>query len=397
VNAGMQNLQAYPFEKLADLTRHSITPEIEAIPLTIGEPQHEPPQQVLTALTEALAGAGKYPTIAGTLSLRQSIASWLANRFRTRAIDPDREVLPVNGTREGLFAVAQALTASSDNPLIALPNPFYQIYEGAALLAGATPLFISASEESGYLANYQRMSNEDWQACKLLFLCTPGNPSGQVIPMTDLQALIEKALEHDVVLVSDECYSELYFDEQRPPTGLLEAAHAMGNTDFKQCLAFHSLSKRSNLPGLRSGFVAGDASLIETFRRYRTYHGCAMPLHHQTASTVAWSDETHVINNRELYRQKFAAVLPILSEDLDVAQPDAGFYLWPRINGDDQVFAKSLLEQQNVSVLPGSYLGREVDGVNPGSGHVRIALVSTLQQTLEAAERIALFLSGQAE
>ncbi len=397
MNTGMRNLQAYPFEKLAELTRHSIVPDIEAIPLTIGEPQHEPPQQVLIALTEALAGAGKYPSIAGTPPLRQAIASWLTNRFHTRAIDPDHEVLPVNGTREGLFAIAQALTAGCDNPRIALPNPFYQIYEGAALLAGAIPLFIAASEESGYLANYQHMSDDKWKACNLLFLCTPGNPSGRVIPMSDLQLLIEKALEHDVVLVSDECYSELYFDEEYPPTGLLEAAHAMGNTELKQCLAFHSLSKRSNLPGLRSGFVAGDASLIETFKRYRTYHGCAMPLHHQAASTVAWSDETHVLNNRELYRQKFAAVLPILSEHLDVGQPDAGFYLWPRIHGDDQVFARSLLEQQNVRVLPGSYLGREVDGTNPGSGHVRIALVSTLQQTVEAAERVALFLSRQAK
>ena len=275
---------------------------------------------------------------------------------------------------------------------VVIPNPFYQIYEGAALLAGVQPTLMASDHSTDFLANYRQLSEDDWEACQMLFLCTPGNPSGAVIPESELQWLIQKAIEHDVILVSDECYSELYYDEAAPPIGLLQAAESLGNSDFKQCLVFHSLSKRSNLPGLRSGFVAGDAALIREFRRYRTYHGCAMPLHHQLASIAAWSDEAHVVENRALYRAKFDSVNEVLAPALNTRIPEAGFYLWPNTPTCDAEFARSLLEQTNVAVLPGSYLGREVNGRNPGSHHVRLALVATHQETLEAAERIADFM-----
>lgn len=388
MNPGMKTLHPYPFEKLADLTAGVTLPDLQRIPLTIGEPKHQPPAHVLEALVASVEEIAKYPTIVGTLELREQIAAWIASRFNTRAVDPAREVLPVNGTREGLFAIAQALVTPGGRGSVVIPNPFYQIYEGAALLANVEPLLIPATETTGHLADYGRLTDDDWQRCEMLFLCTPGNPSGAVIPEADLHFLIGKALEHNVVLVSDECYSELYYDEANPPVGLLQAAETYGNTAFKQCLVFHSLSKRSNLPGLRSGFVAGDAELIAKFKRYRTYHGCAMPLHHQFASIAAWSDEAHVVENRALYRAKFDAVAKRLSSVLPVSVPEAGFYLWPKTPISDTVFARDLLSHTNVAVLPGSFLGRSVADTNPGAGHIRMALVATMTETVEAAERI---------
>ena len=388
MNPGLTTLHPYPFEKLADLMDGVKLPKLDRIPLTIGEPKHQPPAHVLEALVASVEEVAKYPSIVGTMELREQIASWIASRFNTRAIDPASEVLPVNGTREGLFAIAQALVTPGNKGSVVIPNPFYQIYEGAALLANVEPLLIPATEATDHLADYGRLTDDDWQRCEMLFICTPGNPSGAVIPESDLHFLIEKALEHNVILVSDECYSELYYDEANPPVGLLQAANTYGNTAFKQCLVFHSLSKRSNLPGLRSGFVAGDAELISKFKRYRTYHGCAMPLHHQLASIAAWSDEAHVVENRTLYRAKFDAVTERLSSVLPVSTPEAGFYLWPKTPTSDTVFARDLLRHTNVAVLPGSFLGRSVADVNPGAGHIRMALVATMTETIEAAERI---------
>ena len=388
MNPGMNTLHPYPFEKLAELTAGVDLPSLSRIPLTIGEPKHQPPAHVLEALVASIEEIAKYPTIVGTAELRQQIASWIARRFKTRAVDPMNEVLPVNGTREGLFAIAQALVTPGRVGGVVIPNPFYQIYEGAALLANVEPLLIPATESTGHLANYRLLTDDDWQRCEMLFLCTPGNPSGAVIPEADLHYLIEKALEHDTILISDECYSELYYDEEKPPVGLLQAAQSHGNTAFKNCLVFHSLSKRSNLPGLRSGFVAGDANLIAQFKRYRTYHGCAMPLHHQFASIAAWSDEDHVAENRALYRAKFDAVTERLAPVLPVSIPEAGFYLWPKTPVSDTVFAQDLLKHTNVAVLPGSFLGRSVNGANPGADHIRMALVATMSEMLEAADRI---------
>ena len=392
MNPGMNTLHPYPFEKLAELTADVDLPSLSRIPLTIGEPKHQPPAHVLEALVASIEEMAKYPTIVGTAELRQQIASWIAMRFKTRTVDPVGEVLPVNGTREGLFAIAQALVTPGRVGGVVIPNPFYQIYEGAALLANVEPLLIPATESTGHLADYRLLTDDDWQRCEMLFLCTPGNPSGAVTPEADLHYLIEKALEHDTILISDECYSELYYDEEQPPVGLLQAAQSHGNTAFKNCLVFHSLSKRSNLPGLRSGFVAGDANLIAQFKRYRTYHGCAMPLHHQFASIAAWSDEDHVAENRALYRAKFDAVTERLAPVLPVSIPEAGFYLWPKTPVSDTVFAQDLLRHTNVAVLPGSFLGRSVNGINPGADHIRMALVATMTETLEAADRICQWL-----
>ena len=392
MNPGMQTLHPYPFEKLAELTSDVIATDLPRIALTIGEPKHQPPAHILKTLVSSIEEVAKYPTIIGLSELRETVAQWLEQRFGTRALDPSSEVLPVNGTREGLFSIVQALVTPGRKGAVVIPNPFYQIYEGAALLAGVQPTLIASDHSTDFLANYRHLSDDAWEACQMLFLCSPGNPSGAVIPEGELQWLIQKAMEHDVILVSDECYSELYYDEAAPPVGLLQAAQTLGNSDFKQCLVFHSLSKRSNLPGLRSGFVAGDAALIQKFRRYRTYHGCAMPLHHQRASIAAWSDEAHVVENRALYRAKFNSVNDVLAPVLDTHIPEAGFYLWPNTPTSDTEFARALLAKTNVAVLPGSFLGRELDGLNPGSGHVRMALVATHQETLEAAERIADFM-----
>jgi len=355
----------------------------------MGEPQHPPPDGALALLKEHAELVAKYPATQGRAQLRAAIARWLEKRFVLPSIDPEHHVLPLNGTREGLFALAQAVVSTRQAGGVICPNPFYQIYEGAALLAGSQPLLLNCDEHNGFLPDIDLVTPAQWQNCQLVYLCTPGNPGGAVMSSRQLQRLIALAHEHNFLIASDECYSEIYPDEAAPPTGLLEAAAAMGNTEFRHCLCFHSLSKRSNLPGLRSGFVAGDPDWIGRFRRYRTYHGCAMPLHHQIASEWAWGDEAHVIANRARYRQKFEAVAPILSAVLPTPKPDAGFYLWPQTPVDDERFAQKVYERAGVSLLPGSYLARETTAGNPGAMRVRIALVAELSQCVEAAERIA--------
>lgn len=389
MNPNLQLLQPYPFAKLAKL-KEGIQPPatLEHIALSIGEPKHTPPAFVRDELIENLDKLAAYPVTKGLEPLRETIAGWLQTRFQLNRVDAEREVLPVNGTREALFAFAQAIVSPGSRVLS--PNPFYQIYEGAAFLAGATPHFINCSADTGFKPDFASVPEQAWQACDLLYLCTPGNPTGALLDVDDLKQLIALADRYDFTIASDECYSELYFDESAPPVGLLQACAELGRDDYRRCVVFHSLSKRSNLPGLRSGFVAGDGDILEKFLLYRTYHGCAMPVPTQYASIAAWQDEQHVKENRALYQQKFDAVLEILDGCLDVQKPEASFYLWPKVgNGED--FARELFRQQNITVLPGAYLAREANGVNPGAEYVRMALVATLEECIEAAHRIRSF------
>jgi N-succinyldiaminopimelate aminotransferase len=384
-------LQPYPFERLAKLCAGISPPQtLNRISLSIGEPKHITPAFITEEVITHLHGLSRYPLTRGSGELRQAIADWLTARFHLPAgsLDPEQQVLPVNGTREALFAFAQCVIDRSASPMVLMPNPFYQIYEGAALLAGAEPWFLNTTRDTGFLPDFDSVPEHIWSRCQLVYICTPGNPTGAVMNSNDLRQLIELADRHDFVIASDECYSEIYPDEASPPCGLLQAAAEAGRTDYSRCLVFHSLSKRSNAPGLRSGFVAGDARLVSDFLRYRTYHGCAMPPALQAASIRAWQDEKHVVQNRSLYREKFTAVLEILAPVLDVQLPDAGFYLWPHTPVDGETFARDLLAQQNVIVLPGSYLSREAAGINPGQGHVRMALVAPVEECIEAAERI---------
>jgi N-succinyldiaminopimelate aminotransferase len=395
MNPLLHKLQPYPFEKLAALKAGSTPPkELEHIALSIGEPKHPSPEVALAALRDNLHLSNRYPLTKGSPELRQAIASWLQRRFNLApdSIDAEKQVIPVNGTREALFAFAQCIVDRQAGGLVMMPNPFYQIYEGAALLSGAEPLFYSTVKENGYLPDFDAIDEDTWKRCQLLYICTPGNPTGAVIPEQQLVRLIEKSLQYDFVIASDECYSEIYFDEDQPPAGLLQAARHCGNSGFTNCIVFHSLSKRSNLPGMRSGFVAGDANIIKSFLLYRTYHGCAMPPAHQLASIAAWNDEQHVIHNRRLYREKFDAVLEILEPVSKAHKPDAGFYIWLNTPCPDTDFAQQLFAQQNVTVLPGSYLSREVNGTNPGSNHVRMALVAPVNECIEAASRIKQFI-----
>jgi len=391
MNPDLGQLQPYPFEKLAAL-KEGVSPStaLEHIALSIGEPKHPTPGFITEAVLAHLHGLSGYPTTKGILELRQAIASWLIHRFKLpeQAIDPETQVLPVNGTREALFAFAQAVIDRTKDPLVLMPNPFYQIYEGAALLAGATPYYLPCTADSGLSPDFAAVENATWDRCQLLYLCSPHNPTGAVIGIPTLQRLIDLAEKHNFIIASDECYSEIYPDEALPPAGLLQAAAEMGNSDYRRCVVFNSLSKRSNAPGLRSGFVAGDATLLSHFYRYRTYHGCAMPLPTQAASIKAWGDENHVIKNRTLYREKFNAVLNILASNLEIDQPDAGFYLWPKTPTPDPDFAQALFAQQNVTVVPGSYLSREINGINPGRNRVRMALVAPLDECIDAAQRI---------
>lgn len=395
MNPDLSKLQPYPFEKLAVLKADCAPPEdLYHIALSIGEPKHPAPRIATKALCNNIDQINQYPLTRGLPELRQVIASWLQKRFSLpqNSITSEKHVIPVNGTREALFAFAQTVVTRSKDALVLMPNPFYQIYEGSALLAGATPHYYSTTRENSYLPDLDAVPEAIWQRCQLIYICTPGNPTGAVMSENDLIMLIEKSTQYDFVIASDECYSEIYFDEQHPPTGLLEAAAKHGHTDYKNCVVFHSLSKRSNLPGMRSGFVAGDADIIQSFLLYRTYHGCAMPPAHQLASIAAWSDETHVQNNRNLYREKFDAVLDILGPVIDIQQPDASFYVWLNTPIDDTIFAQQLFAQQNVTVLPGSYLSRTVDNINPGSQHVRMALVAPLEECVTAANRIKNFI-----
>ncbi len=404
MNPDLSRLQSYPFEKLAQL-KAGITPDkgYRAINLAIGEPKHSPPAFVTDAIIDHLHGLANYPLTKGTPALRETIATWLMQRFSLPAasVDAERHVLPVNGTREALFAFAQAVVdRSQPQPLVMMPNPFYQIYEGAALLAGAEPWLINTTAASDWLPDFDSVPAEAWQHCQLLYLCSPGNPTGAVINAATLAKLIELAEKYDFIIASDECYSELYFDEANPPVGLLQVAAQIGNSDYRRCMVFHSLSKRSNLPGMRSGFVAGDAALIKEFLLYRTYQGCAMSPYIQSASITAWQDEKHVVENRTQYREKFAVVLDILNTVTEATHPAASFYLWLKIPerftangaGGDTEFAQQLFAQKNINLLPGSYLSREAHGINPGSGYVRIALVAPLDECIEAAQRIKDFI-----
>ena len=394
MNPYIQSLHPYPFEKLAQLLADiTPNPELNVIKLTIGEPQHPAPSFVLDELTKEIKGVSKYPLTKGVPALSEAIAEWCLRRFHLTTLDPITQVIPVTGTREALFAITQTLIDSQGKDLILSPNPFYQIYEGAGLLAGGQLVYLSCDPEKGYKIDYEAINESVWEHCKILFVCSPNNPTGVVTTLEEYDYLLKKAQKYNFTLIADECYSEIYFDDTQQPLGLLEACEKLGNTDYKNCLVFHSLSKRSNLPGLRSGFVAGDAHLLKAFLLYRTYQGCAMPPHHQAASIVAWQDETHVEANRQLYREKFAAVLDILSPVMAVSKPDAGFYLWPKTPIDDERFCRELYQAESVIVLPGRYLGREYQGNNPGENHIRMALVAEPADCIEAAKRIRRFVS----
>ncbi|MEZ5488491.1 MAG: succinyldiaminopimelate transaminase [Steroidobacteraceae bacterium] len=390
-------LHPYPFERLARLKAGVVPPaNLAHIAMSIGEPQHPPPPFVLETLRANLHQVGSYPATIGLPELRAACAGWLERRFGLGdgRVDPATMVLPVNGTREALFAFAQATVDPSAKPAptVVMPNPFYQIYEGAALLAGAEPVFAPQSSLHGGLPDLDAVPVEAWQRCQLLYLCSPGNPTGAVMDLAYLQHALELADRYDFVIAADECYCELYADEDAPPPSLLAAARAAGLDRYQRCIVFHSLSKRSNLPGLRSGFVAGDPARLARFLLYRTYHGSAMAVPTQLASVAAWSDDAHVVANRELYRAKYAGVLPILGPVLGVERPAGGFYLWADVGGDDERFARELFAAQNVTVLPGSYLARDSAGGNPGRGRVRITLVADLDACVEAARRIRAFI-----
>jgi len=395
MNPNLSRLQPYPFQRLNAL-KEGLTPpsEKEHIALSIGEPKHPTPAFISEAIISHMHGLAQYPLTRGSDDLRISITNWLSRRFNIPAenIDHDRHVLPVNGTREALFAFAQCVVEPTNDALVLMPNPFYQIYEGATLLAGATPLFLNSRQESNYLADFSQVTEAQWQRCQLLYICSPGNPTGAVMDKQALSDLFLLADKYDFIIASDECYSEIYFDEANPPMGMLQACIESGRNDFKRCIVFHSLSKRSNAPGLRSGFVAGDADVIAQFLKYRTYHGCAMSTPIQSASMAAWNDEEHVVHNRKLYSDKFAAVIEILKPAIHVEQPDAGFYLWLKTPVSDTDFARNLFATQNVTVLPGSYLSRDTDNGNPGTNYVRMALVAPMDECIEAAMRIKEFI-----
>ena len=401
MNPDLDRLQPYPFEKLRRLLDGVAPADLPPISLSIGEPRHPPFPGALEALAANLDGFARYPSTRGGEAFRESVAGWLARRHALPSPDAlaARHVLPVNGTREGLFAIAQCLidrTAAARDVL--MPNPFYQIYEGATLLAGGRPAFYAIGDDAD--ADLEAIDAASWDRCTMVYVCTPGNPTGATLSSEALGRLIERAHRHDFTIVSDECYGEIYRESAGPPRGLLEAAYRAGVDDYARCLSFHSLSKRSNLPGLRSGFVAGDAALIERFLTYRTYHGCSMGAPVQAASVAAWNDEAHVAANRAAYDEKYAVVADRLAPVLDVATPPGGFYLWPRFDADDETLARRLLAEANVRVVPGSYLARDTPGVaahgapedrpgNPGRGRLRLALVASVEDCGAAATRIA--------
>jgi N-succinyldiaminopimelate aminotransferase len=399
MNPHLARLHAYPFERLARLKSEVRPPaHLPHVAMSIGEPQHAPPRVVLEALERNHHCLGSYPAIAGTPELRAAAAHWLERRFALgiASVDPDTMVLPVNGTREALFAFIQAAIDIRNDPLVLMPNPFYQIYEGAALLAGAEPYFLDVTAATRYAPDLTAVPQSVWQRCQVLFLCNPGNPTGAVLTPGYLEQALALADRYGFVIAADECYAEIYTEETEAPPSLLQSCLATGRKSFERCIVFHSLSKRSSVPGLRSGFVAGDPQIIASFLLYRTYHGNAMALPTQAASVAAWNDDAHVAANRRLYQQKFARVVPILSSVMDIARPAGAFYLWPDIGGDDEAFAQQLYAAQNVTVLPGSYLGRPSSGGNPGSGRVRISLVPDVDSCVAAAERIREFVNSHA-
>lgn len=407
MNPLLSSLQPYPFERLKGLIQ-GITPpaSLRPISLGIGEPKHPTPEFIKQALRDALDGLATYPATAGEPALRAACAGWVERRYGL-GLNPDTQILPVNGSREALFALAQVVIdptrdTASGGPVVVSPNPFYQIYEGAALLSGAGVVYANSDPGRNFAADWSLIPPQTWARTQLLFTCSPGNPTGAVMPLDEWARLFELSDRHGFVIASDECYSEIYFGEgpDAAPLGALQAAARLGRTDFKRLVVLTSLSKRSNVPGMRSGFVAGDADILKAFLLYRTYHGSAMGPAIQRASVAAWNDEAHVRDNRALYRQKFEQVTPILAEVMNVALPDAGFYLWAQVpdhcgGGSDEWFTRELLAQYNVAVLPGSYLAREAQGINPGAGRVRLALVASLDDCVEAAGRIKAFIQSQ--
>lgn len=392
-NPRLAALQPYPFERLR-LLLDGVVPDgtYSSINLSIGEPKHATPELVKRALVDNLDGLASYPATVGLPELREAIADWLALRYGIRTINASNQILPINGSREALFSFAQTIVdPTRADALVVCPNPFYQIYEGAALLAGARPVFLNATVATGFKVNYLSLPEESWKKVQLVYTCSPGNPGGAVMDLGDWRTLFELSDRHGFAIASDECYSELYYDESNPPIGALQAASHLGRCDFPRLLVFSSLSKRSNAPGMRSGFVAGDANLIKGFLQYRTYHGGAMSVTIQRASIAAWRDESHVAENRRLYAAKYAAVLPLIQPPLEARMPEGGFYLWMRTPIDDTEFARRLRRDYNVLVLPGSFLARDANGVNPGRNYVRIALVAPQAECVEAMQRIARF------
>jgi len=399
VNGRLERLAAYPFERLARL-KAGITPpaSLPHIAMSIGEPKHAPPAFVLDALRDNLHKVDSYPVTAGLAEMRTACAAWLQRRFQVK-VSAETMVLPVNGTREALFSFVQSVvdtartSESGKPPVVAMPNPFYQIYEGAALLAGAETLFLNTYADHRFQPDLDAVPAEVWERTQVLFLCSPGNPTGSVLSLDYLRHALELANKYDFVIASDECYAELYRDDKAPPPSLLQAALASGHSNYERCVVFHSLSKRSSVPGLRSGFVAGDPAILKAYLLYRTYHGCAMPVPTQLASIAAWNDDAHAAANRLLYREKYARVLPILQPVMDVAEPDGAFYLWPDVGRDDEAFTRDLFATQNLTILPGSYLSRDVRGLpNPGKHRVRISLVAPVDECVQAAQRIRTFL-----
>ena len=395
MNPLLDKLQPYPFEKLRRLFA-DITPNREHRPISlgIGEPKHPTPAFIQQALADNLAGLASYPTTAGSDALRAAICHWLEQRYRLPRLDAASQVLPVNGSREALFALAQAVIDPAAKAVVVCPNPFYQIYEGAAFLAGAEPFFVNSDPNKNFAPDFASVPADVWPRVQLLFICSPGNPTGAVLTLDDWRELFALSDRHGFVIAADECYSEIYFGSERP-LGAMEAAHKLGRQRYERLIAFSSLSKRSNVPGMRSGFVAGDAAILQKFLLYRTYHGSAMSPSIQAASIAAWNDETHVAENRAKYLQKFSQITPMLAEVLDVALPDAGFYLWARVDKLSQItdteFARRLYAEYNVTVLPGSYVARDAHGVNPGANRIRMALVAEVDECLEAARRIVEF------
>lgn len=390
MNPNLDKLQPYPFQRLRDLFK-GITPnpQLSSINLSIGEPKHETPPFIKQALADNLSGLANYPTTAGVPALRRAISSWLSKRYGIPQMDPEKAIIPVNGSREALFAFAQAvIDGTKPAPVVISPNPFYQIYEGAALLAGAEPYFLNTLPENNHVMDFGSVPETILQRTQLVYVCSPGNPSGKVMSLGQWRELFALSDRYGFVIAADECYSEIYFDEAEPPLGALQAAHKLGR-EYERLVIFSSLSKRSNVPGMRSGFVAGDAKILEKFLLYRTYHGCAMNPAVQAASIAAWKDEAHVIENRRQYAEKFRAVIPLLGDSLQVEMPDAAFYLWARTPMPDTEFAQILYRDHHVTLLPGSYLARDAHGNNPGKGFVRLALVASLEECLEAARRIA--------
>ena len=394
MNSHLTKLQPYPFQRLRDLFQGTTpNPALSPINLSIGEPKHATPALITNAMVSNLAGLATYPTTIGTLALREAIANWIARRYQIAAPNPEKAILPVNGSREALFAFAQVIIDSNkhnDNntsPIVISPNPFYQIYEGAAFLAGAAPYFLNTLPENQHTMDFDSVPLEVLQRTQLVFVCSPGNPSGKVMSLDQWKNLFDLSDQYNFVIAADECYSEIFFDEQAPPLGALQASSLLGR-NHDNLVVFASLSKRSNVPGMRSGFVAGDEKIIEKFTLYRTYHGCAMSPTVQAASIAAWNDEAHVIENRRLYAQKFHEVTPILSKVLSVEMPDAAFYLWAKSHLSDTELALKLYKECHITTLPGSFLARDAHGLNPGAGFIRLALVASLDECVEAANRM---------